>query len=60
MRVKKESIRQKRWWTLVREIAAIEEIIAENPRPSNPKSIWALHLMESNLKVKRHMLSTLR
>jgi hypothetical protein len=45
-----------RWWHLIREIRDLEELIAEVNKPEDVHAVWALHLLQSNLKAKRQML----
>lgn len=44
------------WQQLVQEIADIEELIADARKPEDTQALWSLHLLQSNLKLKRRQL----
>ncbi len=44
------------WQNLVDEIKEIEELIADVHTPNDTQALWSLHLLQSQLRVKRQML----
>lgn len=44
------------WQQLVQEIADIEELITDARKPGDTQALWSLHLLQSNLKLKRRQL----
>lgn len=44
------------WRKLVEEINDIEELIADSRTPHDPQALWSLHLLQSQLNLKRQML----
>jgi hypothetical protein len=44
------------WRKLVEEINDIEELIADSRAPHDTQAQWSLHLLQSQLNLKRQML----
>ncbi len=44
------------WHELVQEIATLEDLIADSRRPDDTHGVWALHLLQATLKLKRQLL----
>ncbi|MGH8584492.1 MAG: hypothetical protein ACREWG_17330 [Gammaproteobacteria bacterium] len=45
------------WHELVQEIASLEDLIAGSRRSDDAHGVWALHLLQSTLKLKRQQLT---